>query len=109
MLSRQGAWLEPAEGDGAATITEDSATWRAIAGDIRGGMEAFGRGRLRVRWNLLLGATSGSTGPGRLRFVSVPTSVGRISTMTAGEGAPVICLHGLGGTKASFMPTLAVS
>jgi pimeloyl-ACP methyl ester carboxylesterase len=27
--------------------------------------------------------------------------------MTAGEGEPVICIHGLGGTKASFMPTLA--
>jgi pimeloyl-ACP methyl ester carboxylesterase len=112
VLSRQGAWLEAAEGEGDATISADPSTWRLIAHDVRGGMEAFRRGRLRVRRNLHLGvgflaATSGSTDPGRLRFVSVPTSAGRLSTMTAGEGDPVVCLHGLGGTKASFMPTLA--
>jgi pimeloyl-ACP methyl ester carboxylesterase len=112
VLSRQGAWLEAAEGECDATISADPGTWLLIARDIRGGMEAFRRGRLRVRRNLHLGvgflaATSGSTEPGRLRFVSVPTSAGRISTMTAGEGEPVVCLHGLGGTKASFMPTIA--
>jgi pimeloyl-ACP methyl ester carboxylesterase len=111
-VSRQGAWLERADGEPDAAITADSATWRAISRDIRGGMDAFRRGRLKVRRNLHLGvgflaATSGATEPGRLRFVSVPTSAGRISTMTAGEGEPVICIHGLGGTKASFMPTLA--
>jgi pimeloyl-ACP methyl ester carboxylesterase len=112
VLSRQGAWLEATEGEGDATISADPSTWRLIARDVRGGMEAFRRGRLRVRRNLHLGvgflaATSGSTDPGRLRFVSVPTSAGRLSTMTSGEGEPVVCLHGLGGTKASFMPTLA--
>jgi pimeloyl-ACP methyl ester carboxylesterase len=112
VLSTQGAWLEPAEGDGDATVTADASTWRLIARDLRGGMEAFRRGRLRVRRNLHLGigflaATSGSTEPGRLRFVSLPTAAGSISTMTAGQGEPVLCLHGLGGTKASFMPTIA--
>ncbi len=112
VISREGAWLEPPEGDGEATITADRSTWRLIARDIRGGMEAFRRRRLRVRRNLHLGigflaATSGSTEPGRLRFVSVPTAVGRISTLTAGEGDPVVCLHGLGGTKASFMTTVS--
>jgi pimeloyl-ACP methyl ester carboxylesterase len=112
LVSRQGAWLERAEGEPDATITADPETWRAIARDIRGGMDAFRRGRLKVRRNLHLGvgflaATSGATEPGRLRFVSVPTSAGCISAMTAGEGEPVICIHGLGGTKASFMPTLA--
>ena len=43
----------------------------------------------------------------RLRFDSVHTRVGKISTLSAGEGDPVICLHGLGGTKASFLPTVA--
>jgi pimeloyl-ACP methyl ester carboxylesterase len=112
VVSREGAWLEPPEGDGEATITADPSTWRLIARDLRGGMEAFRRRRLRVRHNLHLGigflaATSGSTEAGRLRFVSVPTAVGRISTLTAGEGDPVICLHGLGGTKASFMTTVS--
>ena len=27
--------------------------------------------------------------------------------MEAGRGEPVICIHGLGGTKASFIPTVA--
>jgi pimeloyl-ACP methyl ester carboxylesterase len=75
-------------------------------------MDAFRRGRLRVRSNLhlgvgLLAATSGITEPGRLRFESIQTPVGRLSTMQAGTGAPVVALHGLGGTKASFLPTLA--
>jgi pimeloyl-ACP methyl ester carboxylesterase len=75
-------------------------------------MGAFRRGRLSVRRNLHLGtgflaAVSGADGPGRLRFESIETRVGRISTMAAGEGPPVVCLHGLGGTKASFLPTVS--
>jgi pimeloyl-ACP methyl ester carboxylesterase len=75
-------------------------------------MEAFRRRKLTVRDNLHLGigflaATSGLEGPGRLRFESVETDCGRVSTVRAGVGEPVICLHGLGGTKASFMPTIA--
>jgi pimeloyl-ACP methyl ester carboxylesterase len=112
LVSSEGAWLERAGGEPDATITADPGTWRTITRDVRGGMDAFRRGRLTIRRNLHLGvgflaATSGATEPGRLRFVSVPTSAGRISAMTAGEGEPVICIHGLGGTKASFMPTLA--
>jgi pimeloyl-ACP methyl ester carboxylesterase len=112
LVSRHGAWLEQTAGEPDATITAAADAWRAIARDIRGGMEAFRRGRLKVRRNLHLGvgflaATSGTTEPGRLRFVSVPTPAGCISTMTAGEGEPVVCLHGLGGTKASFLPTVA--
>jgi pimeloyl-ACP methyl ester carboxylesterase len=75
-------------------------------------MDAFRRRRLRVRQNLHLGvgflaATSGMTDPGRLRFDSVDTASGRLSILSAGTGDPVVCLHGLGGTKASFMPTVA--
>jgi pimeloyl-ACP methyl ester carboxylesterase len=94
-----------------ALLSADAATWERIADDIRGGMEAFRRGRLRVRQNLHVGvgflaATSGITEPGRLRFDTVPTDEGQISTLSAGTGDPVLCLHGLGGTKASFMPTV---
>jgi pimeloyl-ACP methyl ester carboxylesterase len=46
-------------------------------------------------------------GPDRLRFESVATQLGTISTMQAGSGEPVLCLHGLGATKASFLPTIA--
>ena len=71
-------------------------------------MEAFRRGRLKVRENLHLGigflaATTGSDDPGRLRFGRVETADHDIAVLEAGEGPPLICLHGLGGTKASFM------
>jgi pimeloyl-ACP methyl ester carboxylesterase len=106
------AGFERARGGADAVITADEPSWRRIARDAHGGMDAFRRRRLRIRGNLHLGigflaATSASDGPGRLRFESYQTPVGRISTMEAGTGDPVLCIHGLGGTKASFMPTVA--
>jgi pimeloyl-ACP methyl ester carboxylesterase len=95
-----------------ALLIADAETWKRIAEDVRGGMDAFRRGRLRVRRNLHLGvgflaATSGITGAGRLRFDSVRTPRARLSVLSAGTGDPILCLHGLGGTKASFLPTVA--
>ena len=108
------AWLEPPleRVNPDALLSADTATWDRVARDLRGGMDAFRRGRLRVRTNLHLGvgflaATSGMTDPARLRFESVDTSAGRLSTMQAGAGPPVLAIHGLGGTKASFLPTIA--
>ena len=46
------------------------------------------------------------TEPGRLRFATLDTEAGRISTAQAGEGPTVIAIHGLGASKASFLPTL---
>jgi pimeloyl-ACP methyl ester carboxylesterase len=93
-------------------LSADPGTWRDIADDVRGGMNAFRRGRLRVRRNLHLGvgflaATSGMTEPGRLRFDSVRTKKATLSVLSAGTGDPVVCVHGLGGTKASFLPTVS--
>jgi pimeloyl-ACP methyl ester carboxylesterase len=93
-------------------LSADPGTWREIVGDVRGGMTAFRRGRLKVRRNLHLGvgflaATSGMTDPGRLRFDSVRTKKAKLSMLSAGTGDPVVCIHGLGGTKASFLPTVA--
>jgi pimeloyl-ACP methyl ester carboxylesterase len=106
--------LEPADEvmPADALLSADAPAWQRIARDLRGGMAAFRAGRLTVRQNLhlatgFLAATSGSTEEGRLRFASVRTPAGRISTMEAGVGDPVVCLHGLGGTKASFLPTAA--
>jgi pimeloyl-ACP methyl ester carboxylesterase len=101
--------------DGAApdaTLTADARTWSQIANDVRGGMAAFHAGRLRVRQDLhlgvgLLAATSGSVEPGRLRFVMVKTRRGRLCTLEAGTGDPVVAIHGLGATKASLLPTVA--
>jgi pimeloyl-ACP methyl ester carboxylesterase len=95
-----------------AVLSADAATWERIARDVRGGMESFRSRRLSVRQNLHLGvgflaATSDVADDRRLRFDTHRTSDGRISTLSAGTGDPVICLHGLGGTKASFLPTAA--
>jgi pimeloyl-ACP methyl ester carboxylesterase len=107
--------LGPA-GDGVgpdATIAADPATWMRVAGDVRAGMQAFQRGNLRVRGSLHLGvgflaATSGDSEPGRLAFERVRTGSGHVSILSAGVGPDVLlCLHGLGGTKASFLPTVA--
>jgi pimeloyl-ACP methyl ester carboxylesterase len=66
---------------------------------------------LEIRQDLHIGvnflaATSGNSEPGRLRFESVDTKRGAISTLQAGQGEPLLMLHGLGGTKASFLPTV---
>jgi pimeloyl-ACP methyl ester carboxylesterase len=102
----------PGRGQPDALLSADAATWEKIASDVARGMDAFRRGRLSVRRNLHLGvgflaATSGMDGPGRLRFRRVPTQAGAFSIIDAGEGPPVLMLHGLGGTKASFLPSIA--
>ena len=108
---RLGTVKEGAEPD--AVLSADSAIWKRIAADVRGGMDVFRAGRLRIRGSLHVGvgflaATSGIDEPGRLEFDSVRTrGFGRISLLTAGTGPEtVVCLHGLGGTKASFLPTV---
>ena len=95
-----------------ASLTADRATWERIAANLRSGMEAYRAGRLVVRRNLhlgvgLLAATSGASGPERLRFERVETPLGSLSLLTAGAGEPVLMLHGLGATKGSFLPTVA--
>jgi pimeloyl-ACP methyl ester carboxylesterase len=95
-----------------AVITADARAWREIAGGLRGGMEIFRAGRLTVRRDLHVGvgflaATTADPDDGRLRFARVRTRAGRIATMEAGTGRPVLMLHGLGGTKISFLSTVA--
>jgi pimeloyl-ACP methyl ester carboxylesterase len=113
LVSATGARLAPADGARPdAVLKADEDAWARIARDVRGGMDAFHAGRLRVRENLHLGvgflaATSGTTDPGRLRFESVKTRWGNASVLLAGAGSPVVCVHGLGGTKSSFLPTVA--
>ncbi len=106
------ARLVPAKDDADATLTADAQAWSAIAEDVRGGMDAYRSGRLTVRQNLHVGvgflaATSGLTDPGRLRFRTVGTRRGRLSTLEAGSGPPLVAIHGLGATKGSFLPTVA--
>jgi pimeloyl-ACP methyl ester carboxylesterase len=46
-------------------------------------------------------------GPERLEVGRVDTELGDIARVSAGAGDPVVMLHGLGATKASFLPTVA--
>ena len=95
-----------------AELSADGTIWDGIAEDFAFAMDSFRTGRLKLRHNLHLGvgfltATSGIVEAGRLEFGSVETDVGRLSYLEAGQGEPVVCIHGLGGTKASFMTTVA--
>ena len=108
------ARLIPASSPGSADaiLRADTEVWEEIAGDVRAGMAAYRKGRLQIRENLHLGvgflaATSGDTDPRRLRFERVRTANHDLSILSAGEGKPLVCIHGLGGTKASFLPTVS--
>jgi len=94
-----------------ALLDADGRTWLSIARDLGSGMAAFRAGRLVVRHDLHLGvgflaATAAPANGAGLRFRSVRTRIGALSTMEAGTGPPVVLLHGLGATKASFLPTI---
>ena len=104
LLEHGSAYIVCAGSDPDATLTADPATSAAIADDVGSDMRAFQEGRLAVRRDLNVGggflaATSGLSGPGRLRFRTVVTRRARLSTMQAGNGPPVLAIHGLGGTK----------
>ena len=113
LVNRAGASLaDRPRGSADATLSADAPTWKAIARDVASGMDAFRRGRLQVRRNLHLGvgflaATVAGGGPGRLRFRRIQTQKGAFSIIEAGTGPPILMLHGLGGTKASFLPSIA--
>jgi pimeloyl-ACP methyl ester carboxylesterase len=94
-----------------AELTADIATWGNVANDLKGGMRAYRAGKLQVRRNLHLGvgflaATNASGDPERLKFRTIDTECGRVSTFEAGSGEPIVMLHGLGATKAEFLPTV---
>jgi pimeloyl-ACP methyl ester carboxylesterase len=113
VLDPDGARLEKASSQRAdAELQADPKTWERIAADVRGGMDAFRARKLSVRRDLHLGvgflaATSGMHEDGRLRFRTVPTETHRISLLEAGTGDPVVAIHGLGATKASFLASVA--
>jgi pimeloyl-ACP methyl ester carboxylesterase len=113
VLSHGTARIEPAAADRRpdAVLQADEATWGELVHGLAGGMAAFRAGRLSVRHDLHLGvgflaATAGASGEEALRFRDVETAEGTIATMQAGSGPPVVLLHGLGASKASFLPTL---
>lgn len=98
--------------DAETTITSDPLTLVGIVRGKRSGLEAFLRGRLRVRGNLSLALTLDGLFDRRTR----PSERARARRVTAngidtfyleaGSGPPVVVLHGLGATNASMLPTL---
>jgi pimeloyl-ACP methyl ester carboxylesterase len=111
VLEDGAARMDSARGTPDAVLSADADTWSEIAEDLRGGMEAFRKGRLKIRRDLHLGvgflaATAVPQDEGRLRIRHVDTEAGSLSTIEAGTGEPVLLLHGLGATKASFLPTI---
>ena len=97
----------PRDGRADTLIEADERVWKAMAKDAAAGMQAFSAGRLRMRGNLHVGvgflsATSGAPAGQRLRF----GRAAGLAYMEVGSGDPVVMVHGLGGTKASFMPTV---
>jgi pimeloyl-ACP methyl ester carboxylesterase len=112
LLEQDGMRLDAPNGGADATLAAGRQTWQAVARDVGGGMRAYLKGRLSIHRNLHLGvgflaATSGASDGARLRFATVRIPKARISTLEAGRGPAVVALHGLGGTKGSFLPTVA--
>ena len=111
VLSEGAATIGSSDGRPQAVLTADTGTWGRIAAEPRAAIDAYFAGRLSVRHDLHVGvgflaATSGASGPTRLRFRSVATRRARLSIVEAGEGPPVLAVHGLGATKGSFVPTI---
>jgi len=95
-------------------IRTDAATWLALREGRMSGLDAFSQRRLSAEGDLDLALAfeglfrlPGGREP-LLRIDEVETAAGRLSTLIA-EGGPeqVICLHGLGSSKASFFETVA--
>jgi pimeloyl-ACP methyl ester carboxylesterase len=94
-----------------AIISGSPEAWRRAAESPGGGLDQLRRGGLRMRQNLhvavgFLAGTSSDRSPYRLRLHEYETPFGPISAAEAGHGPPLLAIHGLGGTKASFLPTI---
>ncbi|HYH59059.1 MAG TPA: alpha/beta fold hydrolase [Thermoleophilaceae bacterium] len=97
----------PQDGRADTLIEADERVWKQLAQSAGAGLAAFGSGKLKMRGNLHVGvgflsATSGAPAERRLRF----GRAAGLAFMEAGDGEPVVMIHGLGGTKASFLPTV---
>jgi pimeloyl-ACP methyl ester carboxylesterase len=106
---RKGASRRPPD----VTISTDADTWLKLREGEFSGVDAFQRRLLEVRGNLdwaiafegMFRLPGGR--PPLLQIYDVPVGRHRISTMTMGHGPDVLLIHGLGGTRASFMETAA--
>jgi pimeloyl-ACP methyl ester carboxylesterase len=108
VVSDDGAMIVAANGSRPdAVISGPADAWRRAAND--GGLASLRRGGLHMRHNLHLavGFLAGTTTDGGgLRLHTYETPHGAISAAEAGSGPTLLAIHGLGGSKASFLPTI---
>src|SRR5215212_7081627 len=87
--------IRPPQNGRADTLIEaDERVWRQLVDDAGAGLQAFGRGKLRMRGNLHVGvgflsATSGAPAERRLRF----GRAAGLAYMEAGSGDPVLMIQ----------------
>jgi pimeloyl-ACP methyl ester carboxylesterase len=99
---------------GATTITSDPTTLLDVLEGRAAGVEAFLQGRLFLRGNIALGLSLDDLLPPPTRDERSPRcrsvkAMGvRSFYLEAGDASapPVVLLHGLGATSASFLPTI---
>ena len=107
--ARPGAALAPA-----AVITTDGPTWLAMDEGRLGGIDAFLQRRLQVAGNLDLGVRLQTlfkphgrrARPSDMQVADVAVDGLRVATYVAGSGEPLMLLHGLGGSKISWLPLI---
>ncbi len=114
VVSSGGCWVERPTGAAAAEIRTDFATWLAIDEGRLSGIEAFAHRRLSVRGSieaaLQFEPLFDRPDAGGLRYSvdSVDTGGPQMSVLVAGAvGAhPLVLIHGLGATKASWLTVI---
>ncbi len=105
--------IAPGDSRGAdARVRADAETLRAVLDGETSGVAAFLDGKLTVRGSLALALRLDGLvkqeGRARRALRTGTIRAGRLSTfyLEAGHGPPIVMLHGLGATSASFLPTI---
>ena len=111
VVDRDTCRVEPAEGNPDVVIATDTATWRAINDGKLSGIEAFGRRRITIRGSIEKSLhfeplfERPDAGAMRYSIERIPVSNSKMSVLQAGdeEAPPLVLIHGLGATKASWL------
>ena len=114
VVSKKGCAVESPEGDPDVSISTDPATWLRIDSGSITGLEAFAQRRLTIRGSIekslqfetMFDRATGAEPGYALERVSLGGV--HISALTMGDpGAePLVLLHGLGASKASWLPVV---
>jgi pimeloyl-ACP methyl ester carboxylesterase len=115
IVSPVGASVEMPSGKPDAEIETDHDTWRAIDAGEKSGVEAFVERKLKVRGSieraLQFEPMFERPDAGGMRYTIEEVPIGKrlqISALVAGseEAEPLLLMHGLGATKASWLTVL---